>query len=215
MIRAATTYWPPTEALLPVAIRAIYRPDGNWQTYQPEKLMRPGSTPGVGTSGALYKIKPINMPRPRSFTDDELLGVWDSCDSISQVVKELYDNNGGGCHKTVKRAAKNLGLDVEGKKNQNKCLGSGKRPDRRIPLEKILDGKKPKYATHRLKKRLFENSLKERKCECCGIEQWRGKEAPLELHHINGDSKDHRIENLQILCPNCHAQTENYKGKNK
>lgn len=57
MIRAATTYWPPTEALLPVAIRAIYRPDGNWQTYQPEKLMRPGSTPGVGTSGAMRALQ--------------------------------------------------------------------------------------------------------------------------------------------------------------
>ena len=57
--------------------------------------------------------------------------------------------------------------------------------------------------------------MKEKKCECCGNTEWLGKPIPLELHHINGINSDNRIENLEILCPNCHSFTENYRGLNK
>lgn len=56
---------------------------------------------------------------------------------------------------------------------------------------------------------MFKEKLKEEKCEICGYTE------NLELHHINGDPTDNRLENLQILCPNCHAKTENFRGKNK
>ena len=51
-------------------------------------------------------------------------------------------------------------------------------------------------------------------CECCKNVEWNGRPIPLEVHHINGDNTDNRLENLQILCPNCHALTENWRGKN-
>ena len=66
----------------------------------------------------------------------------------------------------------------------------------------------------KLKKKLIDSGLKNEICECCGLTEWNGKPIPLQLHHINGDRTDNRIENLQILCPNCHAQTDNYCGKN-
>jgi 5-methylcytosine-specific restriction endonuclease McrA len=63
-----------------------------------------------------------------------------------------------------------------------------------------------------LRKRLLMEGLKRNECERCGVSRWRGKPLSLQLHHINGDGHDNRLENLQLLCPNCHSQTENYGG---
>jgi hypothetical protein len=66
-----------------------------------------------------------------------------------------------------------------------------------------------------LKKILFKEKLKKNQCEICGINDiWNGKKMSLHLDHINGDNKDNRLENLRILCPNCHACTHTYGGKN-
>lgn len=54
----------------------------------------------------------------------------------------------------------------------------------------------------------------EHKCSVCGLLEWNGKPIPLEIDHINGVHSDNRIENIRAICPNCHAQTHNYKGKN-
>lgn len=59
---------------------------------------------------------------------------------------------------------------------------------------------------HKLKNKLIKQKVKERKCEICGRTEWNDMEIPIELHHINGNHFDNSLENLQILCPNCHAQ---------
>lgn len=82
-----------------------------------------------------------------------------------------------------------------------------------IPIEEILV-EDSSYQS-KLMKRLLEAGLKEYKCEICGnTGEWHGKPLTLQVHHINGNHRDNRIENLQILCPNCHSQTENYCSKN-
>jgi DNA-binding CsgD family transcriptional regulator/5-methylcytosine-specific restriction endonuclease McrA len=65
-----------------------------------------------------------------------------------------------------------------------------------------------------LKTRLLRAGLKEGICERCGIAEWLGKPLSLALHHVNGDRLDNRLENLELLCPNCHSQTETYSGRN-
>jgi DNA-binding CsgD family transcriptional regulator len=71
--------------------------------------------------------------------------------------------------------------------------------------------------THRdrgqLKARLLSQGLKENRCASCRITEWRGRKLSLALHHINGDRLDNRLENLELLCPNCHSQTENFGGR--
>jgi predicted nucleic acid-binding Zn ribbon protein len=57
--------------------------------------------------------------------------------------------------------------------------------------------------------------IRERKCEVCGMTEWMGQLAPLELDHKDGDPTNNELDNLRLICPNCHAQTENYKGRNK
>ncbi len=80
---------------------------------------------------------------------------------------------------------------------------------RREPLNELLTRGRKRGRFH-IKARLIEAGLKEARCERCGLEEWRGQPISLELHHVNGDALDHRIECLQILCPNCHSQTENF-----
>lgn len=66
----------------------------------------------------------------------------------------------------------------------------------------------------RLKEKLIRDGLKENKCECCGINEWQGKKIPLELHHKNNNHYDNSLENLQILCPNCHSIQDGNSGAN-
>lgn len=62
----------------------------------------------------------------------------------------------------------------------------------------------------RVRNRLISSGIKEKKCESCGRVSWENQEIPLDLHHINGDRFDNRLENLKILCKNCHGLTETY-----
>ena len=65
-----------------------------------------------------------------------------------------------------------------------------------------------------MKNQLLKIGVKTHICENCESTEWLGIKIPLELHHINGNRFDNRIENIQLLCPNCHALTENYRAKN-
>lgn len=65
-----------------------------------------------------------------------------------------------------------------------------------------------------LKKRLIREGVKEEKCEVCGNTEWMGEPIPLDLHHINGNHFDNRLENLIIVCPNCHRLTDTHGNKN-
>jgi hypothetical protein len=83
-----------------------------------------------------------------------------------------------------------------------------------MPLAKLLVADTYR-SRHNVKLRLLGEGLKENRCEQCGITDWRGEPLAMALHHANGDGLDNRLENLQLLCPNCHSQTENFAGRGR
>jgi transposase-like protein len=86
---------------------------------------------------------------------------------------------------------------------------------RATPIEELLVVKGEARGRWNLKRRLIVDGLKAARCERCGIDSWRGEPLTLALHHINGDNRDDRLDNLALLCPNCHSQTENFAGRNR
>jgi DNA-binding transcriptional ArsR family regulator len=80
-----------------------------------------------------------------------------------------------------------------------------------MPIEELLQRSRNRT---NLKSRLLKAGLLSERCGECGITHWRARPLPLELHHINGDGKDNRLENLTLLCPNCHSQTDSWGGRN-
>lgn len=86
----------------------------------------------------------------------------------------------------------------------------------KIPLSEIIQQNlHPNYQTYKLKQRLLEEEIKENRCEVCDISEWNGQPINMELHHVDGNRTNHLLENLEMICPNCHSQTDNYRAKNK
>ena len=82
-----------------------------------------------------------------------------------------------------------------------------------MAIEDLLVRGRRQTSRGHLKRRLVQAGLKENRCEICGITEWLDKPLNMELHHVNGDGKDNRLENLLLLCGNCHAQTDNWGGR--
>lgn len=103
---------------------------------------------------------------------------------------------------------KKFGLSYSGNMGRK---GFENLPARKTAAEFLFNGST--ISSHKLKLRLLEEKIKSRNCENCQNEKWMEKEIPLELHHINGNRFDNRLINLKLLCPNCHALTDNYSGR--
>lgn len=137
--------------------------------------------------------------------------------SIAEVCRKLNIKPIGGNYKTVSKAIKEYNIDIS--HFTGRAWNQGKRYRMIVkpkPLNEILC-ENSNYNNYSLRRRLILEGYKEYKCENpeCGLTEWHGKPIPLELHHVNGNHTDNRIENLQLLCPNCHAQTNNFRARNK
>lgn len=135
--------------------------------------------------------------------------------SIAGACRELGIRPIGGNYRTLHYYIKEYNLDTSHFTGQGWNVGTRYRNVHpKCPIEDILSGKVEYRNTLNLKNRLLKENIKEYKCENCGNSEWLGNKIPLELHHINGNNTDNRLENLQLLCPNCHALTDNYRGNN-
>lgn len=117
----------------------------------------------------------------------------------------------GGNYSSFDKRVKALGLDTSHFLGQasNKSKNFG--PKR--PIEDYLSNKYT-IQSCKLKNRLLQEGIFEPKCYKCSSIKWNDKPIPLELEHIDGNHKNNSLENLTLLCPNCHAQTDTYRGKN-
>jgi len=82
---------------------------------------------------------------------------------------------------------------------------------RALPVATLLSTTKSRAAVRR---RLLNEGLLKNECSICGLHDWLGKAIVMQIDHINGVRDDHRLENLRMLCPNCHSQTPTYSGRN-
>lgn len=135
-----------------------------------------------------------------------------SSTTYSDVMRALgYTNNRGNSYLGIKAYLKSKNISTshfKGKAHGNQYNASYK-------LKDILVKSSSYSNLTRLKARVLRAGLLEYKCNKYGITEWNGEPIVLQLHHLNGDNRDNRLENLVLLCPNCHSQTENFSGKKK
>lgn len=149
----------------------------------------------------------------RKFTEMQLCDAVKSSRSIRQVLKKLGLIEAGGNYSTVKNRITELHLNTSHFLGKRWKRGNSIPVFQAKPLRDILV-ENSSYQSYKLKNKLIQEGLKQELCEQCRNLFWNGVKIPVELHHINGDRRDKRLENLQLLCPNCHAQTETYRAKN-
>ncbi len=153
--------------------------------------------------------------KKRSWTEEQLRTAVKSSKSIRQVLFKIGLIEAGGNYSQIKKFIEIYKINIKhftGRGWNKGMRGIGKP---RLKLDDIL--KKDNYfQSYKLKKRLFAAKLKPQHCEICG---WNKKSAdgrlPLELDHINGDSLDNRLNNLRVLCPNCHSLQPTHRGRNR
>lgn len=144
----------------------------------------------------------VHVAKAYSFSDVlRSLGVADSNTHLRQVVKARMSR---------------LGISTEHFTMSKRHYPLGREGAFRYTTKDILSGLHENFKSSAFKKRLIDEGYKINLCEICGqTDTWNNQPLTLQLDHINGRSFDNRLENLRILCPNCHSQTPTYGSKNR
>ena len=148
---------------------------------------------------------------------EKLQKLVDESYSYAEVFEKLEMNKHGNNYKTLNKVIKEFDIDLSKiNENRNKFHANTLKNSRKeIPLDDLITGRHNKeYQGYRLKDRLIKAGLKEYKCERCGLTEWLGEPIPLQLHHKDGNHCNHRLENVELLCPNCHSLTDTFAGRN-
>jgi hypothetical protein len=197
-VASSTSFWMIAKKLRP------HRPNGIYKAMQ--KRIR---ELGVDTSHFTGRCA-----MPVRWTNEALTVAVQTSTNVAQVIRKLGLVPAGGNYDQVQRRMKELSLDTSHFNTSGMGWSKGLRLQR-YPIERLLVANRW-TTSHTLKQRLFSEGLKKPACELCG---WcmRAPDGriPVELDHINGDRCDNRLENLRILCPNCHSLQPTHRGLNK
>lgn len=142
--------------------------------------------------------------------------ILESKDQILQWIEEnqskAYISKQLNCkQETLNRYLTLMGIEYAGNQS-GKGIQKAQRKDK-MSLSEYLTNSQD-IQTNKVRKKLLEENIKPHRCENCGLEQWLNHPIPLELHHKDGNRHNNVIENFELLCPNCHAFTDSYRGKN-
>lgn len=145
---------------------------------------------------------------------DKFIKIVSESKSFSEVSKKLYGNNYCGNRQTIKNKINEHSINITHFDFKPSSIDFKNR-FKITPINEILIENSTYINTNHLKLRLYNEGLKERKCEKCGQdENWNGEKMSLILDHINGINTDNRLQNLRIVCPNCNATLSTHGGKN-
>ena len=136
------------------------------------------------------------------------------CNSIREMLDCFNLKYAGGNYKHIRNLLHYYKIDISHFNGKNWAKGLILKNKRKYQTTDLLKND-TLYPSNSLKKRLLSENYKQYICECCLNVEWNGQKIPLELHHKDGNHLNNLLENLMLLCPNCHALTENYKNKNK
>jgi len=152
------------------------------------------------------------MARKRTYTDNQLAeAIKDSISWRAALIALGLNGDAGGNVASIQRQANELGLDYSHFKGSGWNLGGI--AVNAHALEDCLTNKIP-IRSRLLKNKLLKAGLIEEKCVECGIpSEWNGKPLVLELDHVDGDKHNNVLNNLRLLCPNCHSQTPTFRGR--
>lgn len=153
-----------------------------------------------------------------NYTPTELQKLLDESNSYKELLRKLGMCDHGSNYKTLRKVIAEYNLDLskisENRSKINNEHIKNLHKNHGLTLEEILVENSTYNNGNNLKEKLFNAGLKERRCERCGLTEWQDNPIPFQLHHKNGIHNDNRLENLELLCPNCHAITDNFAGKN-
>jgi 5-methylcytosine-specific restriction endonuclease McrA len=155
---------------------------------------------------------PPSKPKERRPLD-QLAEVVRTSETVAQVLRRLGYVPEGGNYDYIKDQILKARLDISHFKGQRWRRNATKPVVPPTPLEELLVENRLVSSTS-LRRRLIKAGLLRAACSKCERTKWLGQPIALELDHINGNKRDNRLSNLRILCPNCHAQTPTYRGRN-
>ena len=151
--------------------------------------------------------------RLRRWTDAQFIAAVEAHTNFTDVIRALGLRPAGGNHRTMKRHAVRLGVDLSHFSGERRVRGLRLAHDR-ARLDPAAIFQRDSRVAKASVRRYAIGRLVPFACATCGnTGEWRGLPLTLQLHHVNGVYDDHRLENLRWLCPNCHSQTESFAGK--